>query len=228
MKRKLTVPFEYQVKNIDAVDGPITFSGYASTFGNVDKGGDVVMPGAFAKFLASDHRPVKMLWNHDSWGIPIGIWKMIREDDRGLYVEGELTPGLGLASDVGAAMKHGTITDMSIGYGVVRESEGEGGIRQLDELKLFEISPVNFPMNESAVIEGVKHLIDQVDDLKSAERLLREVADFPASAACDFVSRLKRIARREAERDIRDDSEIAILKDTVLKGLSNLEMRISK
>ena len=52
--------------------------------------------------------------------MPVGKWMVAKEDDHGLYVEGELTPSLRLAEDVRAAMKHGTIDGLSIGGYVER------------------------------------------------------------------------------------------------------------
>ena len=50
MERKvLTVPFEIKKTNED--EKYFTFSGYASTFGNRDRGGDVVVKGAFIESL---------------------------------------------------------------------------------------------------------------------------------------------------------------------------------
>ncbi len=68
--------------------------GYASVFGAVDQGGDVVEPGAYQASLdrlASSGRRVKMLWQHDPTQ-PIGVWDEVREDGRGLYVKGHYCP----------------------------------------------------------------------------------------------------------------------------------------
>jgi hypothetical protein len=55
--------FTFEVKSLGD-DG--TFEGYASTFGNKDSGGDVIMPGAFAKSIRTKGvRGVKMLLDHD-------------------------------------------------------------------------------------------------------------------------------------------------------------------
>ncbi|MBY0240813.1 MAG: HK97 family phage prohead protease, partial [Burkholderiaceae bacterium] len=81
------------------------FSGYASVFGGVDSYGDTIIKGAFEATLRNS-KP-KMFFNHE-WRMPIGKWTKAKEDDKGLWVEGELTPGLMLAQDVRAAMVHGT------------------------------------------------------------------------------------------------------------------------
>ena len=66
-----------EVKEITEDDGFYTFQGYASTFGNVDHGNDVVERGAFRKTLMelSNKAPrvpdtnyskiMPILWQHD-------------------------------------------------------------------------------------------------------------------------------------------------------------------
>jgi len=88
------------------------FSGYASVFGGVDSYGDTIIKGAFESTLRSGNP--KMFFAHE-WTMPIGKWIKAKEDDHGLFVEGELTPGLGIAADVRAAMQHGTLDGLSIG-----------------------------------------------------------------------------------------------------------------
>ena len=52
--------------DLKSVEADGTFSGYASLFGEVDLGRDVVMPGAFRDSLAvRGPRGVKLLFQHD-------------------------------------------------------------------------------------------------------------------------------------------------------------------
>ena len=74
------------------------FSGYASIFGGVDSYGDTIDPKAYDSTLANRQRPVRMRWNH--YGDIIGKWLTMFADSKGLFVEGELTPGHSKASDV--------------------------------------------------------------------------------------------------------------------------------
>ena len=77
------------------------FEGYASVFGIVDQGMDVVARGAFAKSLG--RRKVKMLWQHDM-SQPIGVWDDIYEDERGLFVRGRIMMEVAKAREVMAAI----------------------------------------------------------------------------------------------------------------------------
>ena len=89
------------------------FAGYASVFGGTDSYGDTILRGAFESTLRNNGKP-KMFYGHQ-WDIPIGKWIKAKEDDHGLFVEGELTPGLSKSADVHAALKHGTLDGLSIG-----------------------------------------------------------------------------------------------------------------
>ncbi len=68
------------------------FEGHGSIFGNRDLGGDIVIPGAFAKTLA-EHKAAGtmplMCWMHHPDQVP-GVWHDMGEDKDGLYVAGEL------------------------------------------------------------------------------------------------------------------------------------------
>jgi HK97 family phage prohead protease len=131
--------------------------GYASIFGNVDNGGDKVMPGAFIEGLAKARqtgRKVKMLWNHNP-DQPIGVWEDLAEDAKGLWVKGRLVMEVPRARETHALMKAGAVGGLSIGYRT-KASEPEGNVRLLKALDLYEISPVTFPMNERAKISSVK------------------------------------------------------------------------
>jgi len=54
-------------------------------------------------------------------------------------------------------MKDGVITKMSIGYQTIKEKTIDG-IRHLQEIKLYDVSPVVFAANTEAVITGVKEI----------------------------------------------------------------------
>ena len=94
------------------------FRGYASTFNGNDSYGDTILPGAYLKTLADNGMP-KMFFAHD-WGLPVGKWLSAVEDEKGLLVEGELTPGNPQSDAILAAMKHGTVDGLSIGFPPVR------------------------------------------------------------------------------------------------------------
>ncbi|HZP20084.1 MAG TPA: HK97 family phage prohead protease [Bauldia sp.] len=140
-----------------AVEADGTFAGYASLFGKPDLGRDIVLPGAFRASLAKRGAAgIKMLFQHDP-NQPIGVWSEVREDARGLYVKGRLTPGVARAREVLSLMRAGALDGLSIGYRTVRgRTDQKTGIRSLIEIDLWEISVVTFPMLPEARVSSVK------------------------------------------------------------------------
>ncbi|MFS8121397.1 HK97 family phage prohead protease [Rhizobium sp. BR 250] len=135
-----------------------TFSGYASVFGEVDLGKDVIERGAFRRSIEERGAGgIRMLYQHDP-AEPIGAWRTIREDERGLYVEGILAPGVARSREVHSLMKTGALDGLSIGFRTVRSGKAaSSGVRRILEADLWEISVVTFPMLPSARVSDVKH-----------------------------------------------------------------------
>lgn len=193
MERKLASLDILEVK----FDGEGRFEGYASMFNGVDSCGDTILPGAYKKTIKrkAGDRPIRMRWNH--YGPVIGKWTSMEEDEKGLYVRGELTPGHSVAKDVYASMKHGAVSGMSIGYfpKAVRELP-EGG-RELKEIELVEISVVEDPADLGARITGMKSVINELESLKEIEGWLRDAVGMSRDDATALVSRVKSMSRRD-------------------------------
>jgi HK97 family phage prohead protease len=132
------------------VDADGRFAGYASVFGRVDTGGDMVMPGAFAKSLARRGDRIRLLFQHDPKE-PVGRWESITEDGHGLFVRGLLVPGVPRADALMRLIGQGALDGLSIGFRTVKATR-ENGHRKLWQIDLFEISIVTFPMMEDARI----------------------------------------------------------------------------
>ncbi len=165
------------------------FSGYGSVFNVVDKGGDIVAPGAFAESLDTwrkNGRAVPVLWQHDP-GQPIGSWEDLKEDDYGLLGNASLwldeAPYAKLAHK---GMQTKTITGLSIGYRVKQHSVNSStGVYTLEKLDLVEISVVTNPMNDEARVAGVKAMVEagRLPSLPEFEKFLREAGGFSKSQA---------------------------------------------
>lgn len=142
------------LKRVEA-DG--TFAGYASLFGEVDLGQDLVMPGAFRDSLsARGPRGIKLLFQHDP-NEPIGVWLELYEDARGLFARGRLMPEVTRAREVLSLMRAGALDGLSIGFRTVKgRTDPKSGVRQLDKVDLWEISVVTFPMLPEARVSTVK------------------------------------------------------------------------
>jgi len=142
---------------VDAVEVDGTFHGYASLFGRVDLGHDVVERGAFANSLkARGTAGIRMLYQHDP-GQPIGTWTQIREDRHGLFVRGRINGEVARGREVLSLLRSGAIDGLSIGFRAVKARRDErSGVRRILEADLWEISIVTFPMLPGARVEAVK------------------------------------------------------------------------
>jgi HK97 family phage prohead protease len=139
------------------VEADGSFAGYASLFGEADLSRDMVMPGAFLKSIRERGAGgIRMLFQHDP-AAPIGVWREVREDSRGLFVRGQLMAEVARAREVLALMRAGAIDGLSIGFRTVRgRTDAKTGIRRLLEVDLWEISVVTFPMLPAARVSAVK------------------------------------------------------------------------
>lgn len=158
--------------------GDDRFEGYASFFNNIDAYDDIIEKGAFRKTIAENRNRIKVLWQHDT-NEPIGIPEEMHEDDNGLYVKAKIS-----MTDTGkkalTLIKDGVITEMSIGYDVVKDDYkmlGTKRVRMLKELRLWEFSPVTFAANDKAKILKMRHLLENIkgDKIEVALSLLRSL-----------------------------------------------------
>ena len=189
-------------------EGSLKFSGYASVFDGLDSYGDKIQAGAYKETIAEGReRPIQLRWNHH--GPVIGKFTEIYEDEKGLFVSGELTKGHSVAEDTAALLRHGAISGMSIGYSV-RDSEQQGVVRVLKDIELFEISIVESPADNSAHVSSIK----SATKLKDVEAILRQ-KDFSQKEATEIVATVKRIhGEREEEKAVeKSTSYVEIIKN---------------
>lgn len=179
------------------------FVGMGSVFGNIDQGGDIVLPGAFSESLkghATKGRMPAMLWQHRS-GEPIGAWQGMSETDKGLEVAGKLAMKTQRGAEAYELMKMGALSGLSIGgYTKDADYNAKTGIRSIKSFDLMEVSPVTFPMNDIARIAAVKS-IDEIGDLSGAERYLRDAGGLSRSEAKSLMGRIRSLCLRDAGAD---------------------------
>ena len=198
------------------------FEGYASKFGERDKGGDVVLPGAFTKSLktAKARKSLKMLWQHDP-SSPIGVWNEVREDSKGLFVKGQLILSVSKARETHELMKAGAIDGISIGYRTVKANRDDTtGFRELKELDLWEISLVTFPMLASATVSSVKGDWTK----RNVERVLRD-SGMPRAMAVKLIAGGWDTANTDTQGDPGDG--LNDLADTIRRMNGNVARRLS-
>jgi len=130
----------------------VRFAGYAAIFDRPDRGGDVIRKGAFLASLEKGGA-VPLLWQHKA-GAVIGRIEHLSEDRRGLRVIAELGGGED-AERAAQLVKSGRLDGLSFGYRV-RAARRSGGLRELRELKLVEVSLVAEPMQPKARVHAVE------------------------------------------------------------------------
>ena len=149
---------------VSTVDAAGVFEGYASLFGIVDLGRDIVLPGAFRQSLETRGATgIKMLWQHKA-SEPIGSWLSISEDARGLRVTGRLNLAVAKAREVLALMREGAVDGLSIGFRADQwKRDAKSGLRRLVKIDLWEISLVTFPMLPQARVTALKRHAQPAD-----------------------------------------------------------------
>lgn len=184
-------------------------TGFASIFGNEDLGGDVVHPGAFTKTVNERGSTIKHLWNHGEqfWSYfvtpPIAKILEIREVGRGELPESvtkkapNATGGLlvkreyletPVGNEVLANLKAGVGLEMSFGFDCLKwdyETIDSGlpterRVRNLREVRLYDISDVNFGMNPATVADGSKSwsaMADRIEDLSKEFRSAKSLPE---------------------------------------------------
>jgi len=147
-ERRYITATELRLKDDDDESNAIT--GYAAVFNSwsEDLGffKEKIEPGAFNRTIKNGD--VRALINHDP-NLIIGRTKngtvRLWEDDRGLGFEVDL-PETSYAKDLRESIKRKDITQNSFGFQTVRDSWSDDGKRRtLQEVTLFDISPVTFP-----------------------------------------------------------------------------------
>ncbi|HEY0270766.1 MAG TPA: HK97 family phage prohead protease [Sphingomonas sp.] len=131
----------------------LRFAGYAALFDRVDRGGDLIRKGAFARAVAAGPRGLPLLWQHEA-GRPIGRIERIAEDRRGLRVIARLTPGAPHVAEAAALLRDGAVGGLSFGYRVRAKQDRPNG-RELTDLDLVEVSLVTFPMQPGARVHAL-------------------------------------------------------------------------
>lgn len=162
---------QFKADTVDVEQG--IFEGYASVFGNIDSGGDIVEPGAFADCIKDGVGRIKILALHKEEWLPIGVPLELREDDKGLYIKGKIS-NTSMGRDIKTLLRDGVLNEMSIGYDTLLSHYDGDGIRHLEKLDLLEVSLVTWAMNEKATVTGYKSLERSVQTIAQELALERK------------------------------------------------------
>ena len=220
-KEKEIKSFPFEVKATAEENNIFTFEGYASTFNNIDHGDDIVIRGAFSNSLARDSQ-VPILWQHQMSEV-IGISVQLYEDDKGLFIKGNLPKDDTLVSGrIIPQMKVGSIKEMSIGFFTKNYDIAKNGIRLLKEIDLFEVSLVTKAMNSQALVSGFKSF----ETLRDIEQTLKD-SGFSNSEAKTLISKIKEFSsKRDASQDNQRDADAT--KQKIITDLNNFINNLKK
>jgi HK97 family phage prohead protease len=142
--------------------------GYASTFDRTpDSYGDVIAKGAFARTLdewrarEGDGLSIPLLYGHNTDDPMHNIGKVTEayEDEKGLFIHAEFDSDNEIAQYARKLVSEGRLYQFSFAY-AIRDA---GDIQidghhayELRDLDLYEVSLVQIPANQHAVVTGVK------------------------------------------------------------------------
>lgn len=169
--------------------------GYASLFNKADLSGDLILPQAFTNCLS--RRPpqaIKMLLHHDVTK-PVGCWRVIKSDHKGLWVEGEIATRSHQGYDLAALIEAEALDGLSIGFRAVKSVLDRARCRHISEVDLLEISFVTFPMQTGARLSlGLNQSLIDTQSLSLTKANLPENM-CPESVLPDMKFLIQRIRR---------------------------------
>lgn len=190
------------------------FAGYGAVTGNLDDGGDIIEPGAFAETL-KDWSRVKIMLQHNYELLPLGAPIDLGEDEHGLRVVAKISD-TSTGRDVKTLIRDGVVKELSIGYDIPPGGFNidEHGIRHLTQIELLEISVVTWAMNDQALItdfkalgSGVQAQVDKdiLDEIKTKaatmlfEAMAKEAKAGDGKARQPPSSKKKPVAKRRSD-----------------------------
>jgi len=187
-----------------------TFWGFAAAYNNVDRQGDLMKSGCFAKCLENEvlRNRVKVLWQHDNHQ-PIGVPVEMRDEPDGLWVKARISETT-LGNDALRLMKDGVIDSLSVGFYLYEKDYtiDEKNVRIINEAVLKEFSLVTFSANDKAAIMGVKEL-----SVREVEKVLREAGLSKTQAAAVALRGVPSL--REVEEKGADETAFNAYLETI-------------
>lgn len=176
---------------------------YALAFNNVDSYGDVILPTAVDNFIKSeDFNRMHLCYQHKR-DVVIGVINNAGVDEKGMWIEADILPTT-QGKDVQLLIKSGAVREFSIGYWVnkcrfERRDGYQYEIRVLEDIGIYEVSPVTFAANPEAVLIDAKNERENTNHNKSEameEKMLEmkqamESAQNEAKAAKDAVKAME-------------------------------------
>lgn len=182
-----------ETRNSDGSQRSLQLAGYAALFNNPsERMGRIVEtidPRAFDAVLATNP-DVRFQIEHNGLALArtANNTLRLRVDERGLYFEADLNPGVQASRDLYALVERGDITQMSFGFTIGDEKVDDRGdtvrahVTRVDNL--FEISAVTFPAYAETIVLVVPSDDDEEDvDEPSDDEMIDDEDDMPMRSA---------------------------------------------
>ena len=214
MQSKATLA-SIEVKEAGEVSDVLHIKAYACAFGNVDSWGDIIVPTACDKFLASeDFKRMALCYQHDTREV-IGVINDAGVDEKGMWIEADVLPTT-TGKDVQTLIRAGAIKEFSIGYYAdeYHFEKREGfmqDIRILDAITIVEVSPVTRAANDKAVLidakaepqETINPIISDIMQENKELDMIQNEAKAAKDAANALAAELK-AAQETAEKQTQE------------------------
>lgn len=226
---------------IKADDATGILKAYVSIFGIEDESwmNDVIEPGSFKKTIAQrgpgGSKKIRVLNMHDTREV-IGLPLLLEEHSRhalpafileaypnatgGLYAETQLVLGVKRAQEIFDLYKAGAMDEWSIGFDVVQNKFEERGGRQvriIQELKLWEYSPVTWGANPAtttvevkndsrvfAVLADIKRLHPEYGDVELLKEAEAQISPAAEGAEADLMKAVAEIKAEHSAYTVAD------------------------
>ena len=201
---------------------------YALAFNNVDSYGDVILPTAVDNFIKSeDFNRMHLCYQHKR-DVVIGVIKNAGVDEKGMWIEADILPTT-QGKDVQLLIKSGAVREFSIGYWVnkcrfERRDGYQYEIRVLEDIGIYEVSPVTFAANPEAVLIDAKNEEREIEEktiknldmenkelemkqaFESAQNEIKATKDVVSSMTAELKSANETINEQKAQINNLDES----------------------
>lgn len=184
----------FKVKALEE-NSDFQFDGYASTYENEDRDGDIIEKGCFSDSL-KNKTVYPLCFNHN---LSTVIGKVdLMDDEKGVFAKGTFNQNDDVAEKYYNLVKMGAIDSMSIHFFVqdyepVDSTKPYGGWR-IKKADIIEVSLVTVPANTEALISTVKSQ-SEVDE-KLIRQIVREEVVKGVSDALIFYDKKKDLIKK--------------------------------
>lgn len=219
-----------------SADGVV--EGYAATFDREpDSYGDVIAKGAFARTLdewrakAESGLSIPLLYGHNTDDPHHNIGKVTeaREDERGLFIHAEFDADNELAQYARKLTAEGRLFQFSFAYSIRDAAEVQINghyAYELRDLDLYEVSLVQIPANQHAVVTSVKsepqtiELHPRIEGLTDEQRA--EFTKAIAEATHNGLEIGLKAGRRNSKADADELRRVLSLADQITTAINGL------